>query len=110
MMSVVCIPTGTTIYTFQTTLVKAHTAPIMRQPGVCVLDEDGHCSSFPGDECQDKLRSADVYQCDGKSLLSQRSVSKEMVRASAIFCTTPARLYAIIAAPLRVGHSFLICY
>jgi len=80
-----CLPTGATAYTFQTTLVKAHTAPIVRQLGICVLIEDGHRISLPGDECHDQWRPDDAYQriflledeCDGK-LLSRRSVSREM--------------------------------
>jgi hypothetical protein len=46
-------------------LVKAHTAPNARQPGVCVLDEDVQRIGLPGGEC------------DGQ-LLSRRSASVEM--------------------------------
>ena len=56
-----CLPTGATAHTFWTTLVKAHTTPIVREPGRCVLVEDRHRISLPGDECHDNWRSDDAY-------------------------------------------------
>jgi len=37
---------------YQTALASAHAAPNACRPFVCVLDEDGHCSSLPDDDCQ----------------------------------------------------------
>jgi hypothetical protein len=36
-------------------LVKAETAPNTRQPGVCVLHEDGQRIGLPDDECDGQL-------------------------------------------------------
>jgi len=101
---------------FWTALASAHAAPNVCRPCVCVLDDDGHRSSLPGDEGQGKWRPDDACPCifllddefDGK-LLSRRSVSREMPPgrlARAAFCTTPARLRAIIAAPGAFDKAF----
>ena len=99
-------------YTFRTTLVKAHAAPNARQPGVCVLDEDGQRIGLPGDECHGKWRPDDACQCT--FLPDDECDGKLLSRASAAFCTAPARLYAIyrsspwlaIPSSIAVGKAF----
>jgi len=44
-------------------LVSVQAPPNARQPGVCVIDEDGHCSSLLGDEGQGKWRPDDACPC-----------------------------------------------
>jgi hypothetical protein len=60
-----------------TLLVKAHTAPNARQPGVRVLDEDGQRIGLPDDECDGQLlsrRSASGEMSPGRRVPAQPSV------------------------------------
>ena len=87
-------------------LVKAHATPNVRQPGICVLEEDGQSIGLPDAKCQCKWRPNDACQCT--------ILPDDECRTNAAFCTAPARLYAIhrsspgLAVPssIAVGKAF----
>ena len=61
------LPTGHSAhvsrYILRTMLDSAHAATNVRQPGVCVLEEDKHHSSLLGDKGQGKWRPDDACPC-----------------------------------------------